>query len=93
MALPFVDGPLDGQVVTREMLLTWDLDGSGLVWSEWFADGPLFQPLDPPPPAIGVYSEIIHRYSLSEIIHRYILKCRGEFLMSNCWLEYVGVVS
>jgi hypothetical protein len=83
MALPFVGGPLDGQVVTHDMPLAWDLDGCGLVWRECVVEDQPVVSLDTPLPARGVYLKVNHRY---------ILKCRGEFLMSNCWLEYNGVV-
>jgi hypothetical protein len=86
MALPFVGGPLDGKSVTSEMCLIWDYNGYGLVWREYITeDEPVLYPsLDTPMPERG---------GCSLIIHRYILKCRGEFLISNCWLEYAGVVS
>ena len=84
MALPFIGGPLNGKNVTRDMSIAWDFDRSGLVWHERVVeDEPVFS-LDTSMPTRGSYSLINHRY---------ILKCRGEFLISNCWLEYAGVVS
>ena len=84
MALPFVGGPLDGKSATHNMSLAWDLDRLGLVWREIVLEDEPVLSLDMPMPERGGYSLIIHRY---------ILKCRGEFLMSNCWLEYIGAVS
>jgi hypothetical protein len=87
MALPFVGGPLNGQSETSEMCLIWDHNRYGLVWREPIAeDEPVlsYESLDTPMPKKGGYSLIIHRY---------ILKCRGEFHISKCWLEYAGVVS
>jgi hypothetical protein len=84
MALPFVCGPLDGKSVTHNMSLAWDFDRLGLVWREIVLEDEPVLSLDTPMPERGGYSLIIHRY---------ILKCRGEFLMSNCWLEYAGVAS
>lgn len=84
MALPFVGGPLDGQRVAHDMPITWKPDSLGhlgLVWRECVAEDEPVVPLDTPLPARGIYSEIIHRY---------IMMCRGEFLISNCWLEHVG---
>ena len=89
MALPFVGGPLDGQRVAHYMPIAgieWDLDNTGLVWRELAKENLQLVPTEDalPFPVVG---------SLSYVKHRYILKCRGEFLLSNCWLEYAGVVS
>ena len=87
MALPFVGGPLDGQRVDDAMPITWKPDSLGhlgLVWRECVVEDEPVLPLDTPMPVRGSYSEINHRYTI---------KCRGEFLLSNCWLEYAGVVS
>jgi hypothetical protein len=84
MALPFVGGPLNGQSETNKMWLVWDSDGCGLVWRQYVVEDEPVLPRNRPMPAIGSYLLIKHHY---------ILKCRGEFLMSNCWLEYAGVVS
>ena len=32
------------------------------------------------------------RFSYSVVKHCCIMKCRGEYVLSNCWLEHVGVV-
>ena len=84
MALPLIGGPLNGQSVPYETPLTQQgSDSLSLVWCECVAEDEPVLPLDTPMPV---------RFSYSVVKHCCIMKCRGEYVLSNCWLEHVGVV-